>query len=1525
MTLDRTLLLRLNTEGKPIASLSYGQGVLTLPSVPLPDGTPKDTPLFTVRLVIAAGSKVSRDGLVWSNCPPNPSTEFDRHKFYKKPIRTTFHKDDEIDLHIFRPGPYCFYISFRNREGKLDTTNKFYFVAPPILHVDGRFVKLNSVALETVVSKWMGKDWDAVFEKIAAKKYNMIHFTPLQHRGRSNSPYSIYEQLEFDPEHFESTDEVRKMAHRLHTKYKTLTLTDVVFNHTADNSQWLREHPESGYNAITASHLIPAIELDGSLLQFSRKMGELGYPTDLHGLDDLDHVMEGINTHVLEVLRLWEFYVVDVRGTLDQLKGHWGSSSDDQDIQLDSNSPVQEIASYVREHATVKPFGILGPRFVNRIDINKFGSVLQNLYGTRWDRNILSKAEDILNELNLPLYRDYDNDANEIKDQLYNRIKYLRLDEWGPKQGPIGNRFPLTEPYFTRFKAEDGKDYALANNGWIWAGNPLIDFASNKSKAYLRREVIVWGDCVKLRYGRDPEDSPYLWKRISDYVGLCAEIFDGFRIDNAHSTPLHVGEYFLDLARRVNPNLYVVAELFSGSEQMDCLYVERLGLSSLIREAMQAWTEGELSGLTHKNGGRPIGSYRFIPMDNFAYNSDIKLDEDYSSFGSNNRSMKSASEITIPRILTAVPPHALLMDCTHDNETPTQKRTVEDTLPNAALVALCSSAIGSTFGYDEIFPRLLNLVTETRTYDINDSPGIGKVKALLNDIREKINELSVDVEDSEAYVHHDGQYITFYRTDVKTGKGWYLIARMKFGENQDDQRLEPQSFAHTTAKSLFSYSLERTGDARDDPKFLKGIPTKLVQLEGFQVNFDENSKTTTIRLPDYFPQGSIAVFETQHLGIDVKLDHFIRSGAVKAVAGLDLIALNSVLYHSDQEENDITSGSTGSYDIPNFGRLVYCGFQGWISVLRSIVFNNDLAHPLSDNLRQGSWALDYLVGRLDHYRHEPGVAGVQDWLRSRFDRIKQLPFYLRPSYFALTVAIIYDCCRLRAMQLMPAMIGNSTLFVQSLALTSIQMVSKMQSTSIYPDLIVPSMAAGLPHFSTGWARCWGRDVFISLRGLLLTTGRFEIAEEHILAFAKTLKHGLIPNLLDSGRNPRYNARDAAWFFIQAVQDYIDIVPNGESILQKKVTRRFPLDDTYVPVDDPRAFQHISTIEEIIYEIFSRHAGGIKYREANAGPQLDRVMSDQGFNVEVHVDWSTGFIHGGSQFNCGTWMDKMGESERAGSFGVPGTPRDGAAVEIIGLLKSSLRFVNELHKKSWFKNSSVKKEDGSRITLQEWEELVHSNFEKKFYIPKDQRDDGKYEIDANIVNRRGIYKDLYHTGKPYEDYQLRPNFAIAMTVAPELFTPELALGAIDIADKVIKGPIGMKTLAPSDYNYRPYYNNGEDSDDFSTSKGRNYHQGPEWVWLYGYFLRAFYRFHYQADPACSHKDGKSPSSHLYQELAHRVDAHSQWIVDSPWAGITELTNKDGEFCADSSPSQAWSTGCLLDVYYDLWQSYREVEE
>ncbi|BCQ25707.1 glycogen debranching enzyme N-terminal domain-containing protein [Caballeronia sp. NK8] len=79
-----------------------------------------------------------------------------------------------------------------------------------------------------------------------------------------------------------------------------------------------------------------------------------------------------------------------------------------------------------------------------------------------------------------------------------------------------------------------------------------------------------------------------------------------------------------------------------------------------------------------------------------------------------------------------------------------------------------------------------------------------------------------------------------------------------------------------------------------------------------------------------------------------------------------------------------------------------------------------------------------------------------------------------------------------------------------------------------------TIIAGFP-----WFTDWGRDTFISMRGLLLASGRNQEAESILLEWADTISEGMVPNRFpDGGGLPEYNSVDASLWFVVAVHEYL---------------------------------------------------------------------------------------------------------------------------------------------------------------------------------------------------------------------------------------------------------------------------------------------------------------------------------------------------------------------------------------------------
>ena len=151
-----------------------------------------------------------------------------------------------------------------------------------------------------------------------------------------------------------------------------------------------------------------------------------------------------------------------------------------------------------------------------------------------------------------------------------------------------------------------------------------------------------------------------------------------------------------------------------------------------------------------------------------------------------------------------------------------------------------------------------------------------------------------------------------------------------------------------------------------------------------------------------------------------------------------------------------------------------------------------------------------------------------------------------------------------------------------------------------------------------WFGDWGRDTMISLPGLLLTTGRPEVARRILTTFARFVDRGMLPNRFpDAGEAPEYNTVDATIWYVEAIRAYHQAT--GDDAL---LTQLFP----------------------VLEEIVRWHRTGTRYG--------------------IAVDPADGLLRSGEPGVQLTWMDA-----KIGDWVV--TPRTGKAVEINALWYNAL--------------------------------------------------------------------------------------------------------------------------------------------------------------------------------------------------------------------------------------------------------------
>jgi predicted glycogen debranching enzyme len=196
---------------------------------------------------------------------------------------------------------------------------------------------------------------------------------------------------------------------------------------------------------------------------------------------------------------------------------------------------------------------------------------------------------------------------------------------------------------------------------------------------------------------------------------------------------------------------------------------------------------------------------------------------------------------------------------------------------------------------------------------------------------------------------------------------------------------------------------------------------------------------------------------------------------------------------------------------------------------------------------------------------------------------------------------------------------------------------------------------------------------------------------------------------------------------------------------------------------------------------------------------------RGTRFNIHVDPNDGLLVQGQEGYQLTWMDaKMGDWVV--------TPRRGKAVEINALWHNALCLLA-----TWLSENG---DAAAAHTYRQHAERARNSFNERFWF-----EEGSYLYDVVDVN-----------GGSTNDSSLRPNQVFAISLSYPVLDPKRWNSVIDVVEKNLLTPVGLRTLSPDDPAYRPIY-----AGDLHSRDGA-YHQGTVWAWLIGPFIDAWLKVH-----------------------------------------------------------------------------------
>ena len=273
----------------------------------------------------------------------------------------------------------------------------------------------------------------------------------------------------------------------------------------------------------------------------------------------------------------------------------------------------------------------------------------------------------------------------------------------------------------------------------------------------------------------------------------------------------------------------------------------------------------------------------------------------------------------------------------------------------------------------------------------------------------------------------------------------------------------------------------------------------------------------------------------------------------------------------------------------------------------------------------------------------------------------------------------------------------------------------------------------------------------------------------------------------------------------------------------------------------------------------------RYGEA-AKSILKSFKSGTAFNIHMR---DNGLIYADAPGKALTWMDAVVHD-------VPVTPRRGYAVEINALWYNAICFSIDMARKA--KDKSFLKE------YESLPDIIRKSF-----------------IDIFWNSKAGYLAD-YVNDTEGQNMFVRPNMIIAASLPFTMLDSDQMKKVLDIADKELVTPRGLRTLSPRNSLYKgTCYGTQEERDSA-------YHQGTVWPWLVGPFCEGWLKIY--------GNQGVNKVRKLIYGFEEVMNEHGV-------STISEIYDGDPPHAPRGAISQAWSIGEVLRMIDLLDNKYSDI--